>query len=86
MRLDEIISEDPDIRAIDTVVEFLSHDTTTDEDLAFEPRASLANHLTKLLTTLRKSIVEDLSVAHRDWEGEKADHDIKEAKIERAYE
>ena len=86
MRLSDIISEDPDICAIDTIIEFLSHDTTTDEDLAFEPRASLANHLTKLLTTLRKSIVADICEAHRDWEGERAEHHIKEAKIERAYE
>jgi hypothetical protein len=75
MRLSEYVNENPDIRAIDTIIDYLSYDC--DEGL------ESALTLTKHLKTLRESIEQDILDQHRDYEGELADHEIKLAKEER---
>lgn len=75
MRLSEYINEDPDIRAIDTIIDYLSYDC--------EKGCELAITLTNLLKTLRERMEQDILEEHRDYEGELADHEIKSAKEER---
>jgi uncharacterized protein YeeX (DUF496 family) len=75
MRLSEYVNEDPDIRAIDTIIDYLSYDC--------EKRHGFALTLTNQLKTLRESIEQDILEEHRDYEGELADHEIKSAKEER---